>query len=396
MYEASTKFDRPPPYWGRLGPMLWAASAAILILAYLALNLPGSWFGGGATLTYPGATIGVAAGSGQVVGDKLIITGADSRNAVVILALITPRIPTQQYGMIALDVEGMPDDADVTLFWRNDLAPTKMFTRPLTAAGGRLRDAMLAGDSNWLGRVHTVGLIVRGALVQPLTINGLALKPASAGAVLAERWRDWFDRETWTGISLSRIVGGRLGMDMPLPMLVGLAAALACLMYWALRRWLRWPVSALTIAAILASGWLVLDMRWQWNLALNVSDSWRSFAGNDLSSKRLAGIDAELEKIAVDIRPLVDRDARLFIIAQDPVAAGRLAYLLLPSKVHYDIAQTSLPIPERFKTGDLMLVHRKAGVRYSPERKEFLWDDRFRVRAEIVYAKRGTVLARVL
>ena len=113
MYEASTKFDRPPPYWGRLGPMLWAASAAILILAYLALNLPGSWFGGGATLTYPGATIGVAAGSGQVVGDKLIITGADSRNTVVILALITPRIPTQQYGMIALDVEGMPDDADV-------------------------------------------------------------------------------------------------------------------------------------------------------------------------------------------------------------------------------------------------------------------------------------------
>ena len=32
----------------------------------------------------------------------------------------------------------------------------------------------------------------------------------------------------------------------------------------------------------------------------------------------------------------------------------------------------------------------------SAERKEFLWEDRFRVRAEVVYAKRGTVLARVL
>jgi hypothetical protein len=43
-----------------------------------------------------------------------------------------------------------------------------------------------------------------------------------------------------------------------------------------------------------------------------------------------------------------------------------------------------------------MLVHRKTGVRYSPDRKEFLWDDQFRLHAEILYAKRGTVLARVL
>ena len=44
-----------------------------------------------------------------------------------------------------------------------------------------------------------------------------------------------------------------------------------------------------------------------------------------------------------------------------------------------------------------MLVHRKAGVRYWPEPKEFSWDqDRFRVKAEILYARRGTVLARVL
>ncbi|MFS8086926.1 MAG: hypothetical protein ACMG6H_14935, partial [Acidobacteriota bacterium] len=290
----------------------------------LALNLPGSWFGGGATQTYPGAAMGIAAGFGQAEGEKLVITGPDSKNAVI-LALITPRISTREYGVITVDADGVPDNADVALFWRNDLAPTKMFTRSLTVAGGRLQDAMLAGDSNWLGRVHTVGLIVRGALAQPVTINGLALKPASAATILAERWRDWADRETWTGISLFRIVGGRAGMDLPLPLLTGLAVALACGSYWALRRWRRWPSSALTIAAILMSGWLVLDLRWQWNLGSDAIASWNNLAGKDLSSKRLADVDAEFEIVAIDVRPLLTKDARLFVFAQDPVAAGVVA-----------------------------------------------------------------------
>jgi hypothetical protein len=395
MPEPTMMIDAPRPDWWRLGPGLWIASVLILIAAYLFFNLPGNWFGGGAPQRYPGAAMVIGAGIGQVEDGKLVITSPDSKNAVIVV-LITPRIPTTEYGLIALDVDGMPDDADVTLFWRNDLAPTRMFTRSLTVAGGRVQDAMLAGDSNWLGRVQAVGLIVRGALAQPLTISGLTLKPASAATMLAARWRDWVDQEAWSGISLSRIVGGRSGMDLPLPLLAGLAAMLACGGYWGLCRWRGWPSSALTIGAILMSGWLVLDLRWQWNLGLDVIASSNSFAGKDLSSKRLAGIDAELEKIAVDVRPLLTRDARLFVVAQAPVVAGRLAYLLLPAKIHYDIALGSLPSPAQFRTGDLMLVHRKPGVRYSPDRKEFLWDGRFRVRAEILYAKHGTVLARVL
>ena len=275
MPEPAIMIDRPPPAWWRIGPGLWLASVLILITAYLAFNLPGSWFGGGATQNYPGAAMAIAAGIGQAEGSKLVITSPDSKNAVI-LALITPRIPTLEYGLITLDVDGMPDDADVMLFWRNDFAPNKMFTRSLTVAGGHVQDAMLAGDSNWLGRVHTVGLIVRGPLARPLTINGLALRPASAATMLAERWRDWVDWEHWTGISLTRVIGGRAGMDLPLPLLTGLAVVLACGGYWVLSRWRHWPSSALTIAAMLMCGWLVLDIRWQWNLGL---DAWASWNG---------------------------------------------------------------------------------------------------------------------
>ena len=186
-------------------------------------------------------------------------------------------------------------------------------------------------------------------------------------------------------------------MDLPLPLLSGVTVLVACCGYWALRRWRHWPSSPLTIAAILMCGWLILDLRWQWNLGSDALASWINFAGKDLSSKRLAGVDEELEKIAIDVRGFLTKGARVFVIAQDPVTTGRLAYLLLPATIYYNTAQTSLPAPEQFKPGDLMLVHRKPGIRYSPDRKEFLWDNQFRVRAEIIYFdKGGTVLARIL
>jgi hypothetical protein len=384
----------PPPTWWRLGPALWLAAAVILVSIYLVFNLPGSWFGGGATQTYPGAAMGIATGYGQAEGDKLVITRPDSKNAAII-ALVTPRVSTLEYGLVAFDIDGMPEEAEVTMFWRNDLAPNKMFTRTMTVAGGRVQDAMLAGDSNWLGRINTIGLIIRGSLNQPVSVNRVALSPATAGTVLMERWRDWFDRESWTGISLSRVIGGRPGMNLPLSLLAGVAALLGCLAYWGLQRWRGWQISALTIAAIIGTGWLVLDMRWQWNLIANAAISVNKYANHDLSEKRLAGIDAELEKIALELRPLIPKDARLFVVAPDAVIAGRFGYLLLPARVHYDIAVNALPVPELLKPGDLMLIHRKAGVRYSPERKELLWNDRFRIKVDILFLKAGTVLARV-
>jgi hypothetical protein len=386
--------SRNPPAWWRLGPLLWLTWTLILVVTYLFFNLPGSWFGGGTPKLFPGAAVAVATGFGHAEGDKLVITRPDSKNATII-ALITPRLSTLDYGLVGFEVDGMPDEADVQLFWRNDLAPNKMFMRNMTVAGGRVQDAMVAGDSNWLGRINTVGLIIRGQLAQPLTIHRVVLSPATAGTVVMDRWRDWFEREAWTGISLSRVIGGRPGMNLPLSLLAGLAAFLAIVTYWGLQRWRTWAFSPLTIAAIVATAWLVVDLRWQWNLFENAAISMGRFANKDLSEKRLAGVDSELEKIATELRPLIDKDARVFVIAPDPVIAGRLSYLLLPAKVHYDIAQNALPMPDRLKVGDFVLIHRKPGVRYSPEQKEFLWDDRFRLKADIVYLKQGTVLARV-
>jgi hypothetical protein len=84
------------------------------------------------------------------------------------------------------------------------------------------------------------------------------------------------------------------------------------------------------------------------------------------------------------------------VFAQDPGISGRLAYLLLPAQIYYDVTQTAYPSPDRFKKGDLILFHHKARVKYSPERKELLLDDRVRVPAEVIYVKRGAVLARAL
>src|SRR5207249_1254520 len=137
-------------------------------------------------------------------------------------------------------------------------------------------------DSNWLGRVNTLGLIIRGPLREPLTINRVTLSPATAGTMLIERWRDWFERETWIGVSLFRVIGGRLGMNLPLPLLAASASVLAILMYWGLQRWRHWEFSPLVVTAIIATAWLVVDVRWQWNLLANAATSIARFAGKPL------------------------------------------------------------------------------------------------------------------
>lgn len=394
MIEDSGDGKAPPPRWWILGPALWIGSAFVLLSIYLIVNLPGSWFGGGSPRAFPGSAMVMGAGLAQLDGDKLVVVRPDSKNTAIV-ALGTPRLSTIDYGLVSFDVDGMPDDAEVTMFWRNDLAPNKMFTRTVTVAGGRIQDVMLAGDSNWLGRINTVGLIIHSPLANPVKINRVAVSPASAATVLLDRWHDWADREAWTGISLSRVIGGRPGMDLPLTLLAAVACLVAGMIYWALHRWRKWNFSALTVAAIVATGWAVVDLRWQWNLTANAALSVNKFAQNDLSAKRLAGIDGDLERIAIDLRPLIPSDARVFVVGPDAVIAGRFAYLLLPARVHYDIAANALPAPERMKRGDLLLIHRKPGVRYSPERKEFFWDDRYRVNVDIVFLRPGTVLARV-
>ena len=154
MMDSSLVYDRPPPSWWQLGPALWLGATAVLLFAYLFFNIPGSWFSGSTPQQFPGASMKVFTGTAQAEDGKMVITGTDTRNAVI-LGLETPYISTQEYGLLALDIEGVPDNVEVTLFWRNDLAPNKMFTRPLSVAGGRVQDVIVAGDSNWLGRIHS-------------------------------------------------------------------------------------------------------------------------------------------------------------------------------------------------------------------------------------------------
>ena len=85
-------------------------------------------------------------------------------------------------------------------------------------------------------------------------------------------------------------------MSLPLTLLALAACVLGCLIYLGLRRWKRWEFSALTLVAIVATGWAVVDLRWQWNLLANAAQSVAKFAGSDLSAKRLASVDGELSE----------------------------------------------------------------------------------------------------
>src|SRR4030095_10109318 len=85
--------------------------------------------------------------------------------------------------------------------------------------------------------------------------------------------------------------GGADLQELPLPVLFGLAAVFATGVAVALARWRpHWIGAGLPLALVLMliAAWLVLDLRWQWNLARQVAVTARTYAGRDWREKDVA------------------------------------------------------------------------------------------------------------
>ena len=113
----------------------------------------------------------------------------------------------------------------------------------------------------------------------------------------------------------------------------------------------------MALAVLVLGGWLLLDMRWQWNLAARLQDTHERFgqAGPGLAplSQDEVPVLRALEQLR---RHLPKEPARIFILTEDPKGfrANRLGYHLLPHRIHLGL--TDLPAPAKVRPGDLFLV----------------------------------------
>jgi hypothetical protein len=374
-----------------IGGSLFAVSALLCIVGYLALSVPANWFGGLPTLRWTAAELAVTQGSGQASNDGLRVSATGAPGVAVVS--IQTSFRSSGYAAVAWDTADVPNDVAAALVWRNDYEPGRRFTRPLIVEARRLLPIILADDPNWIGKINGLALIVRGDLSQPLLIRGVEAKPMTAAQVLHDRVREWLAFEPWSGGSINSRNGGADAQDLPLPFALAAIVGLALIIYAVLTRWRPQtfgPFRPLIAGGLFVGAWFLLDVPWQWNLVREARATYVQYAGKPWRERHLAAEDGALfafiEKARTKLPP---PPVRVFMAADALYFRDRGAYHLYPYNVYFDPYRNTMPDATKLRGGDYLVVFRRKGVQFDPAQKKLRWDGGRPLDAEMLFAEGG-------
>jgi len=385
--------DDAPPRPTR--PLLaLAAAIVVVLLGYLAFTVPASWFPSSTLKQWGVRDMTLPRGIGGAVNGEFIVSATDASGQAYV-AIVTD-LRARDYAAITWDARNVPADADVHFLWRTDYAPRKIFSAPVTVEAGRLLPVVLANDAGWLGHVTGIGLAIRGTLVQPFAISGVAAKPSGAVGILQDRAREWLGFERWKGTSINTIIGGDDVQQLPLPLLlaasIGLAGA-AMLLWRRFRGSFGMADAALAIAIMFAASWFVLDARWTWNLARQAQATVAQYGGKDWRGKHLAAEDGPLFEFVEKARAeMPATPARIFVASEADYFRERAAFHLYPHNVYAEPRANTLPTSNLLKPGDWMLVYQRRGVQFDPTAGKLRWDGGAPVSAQLKLRGEGAAL----
>jgi hypothetical protein len=234
--------------------LFFGAAFSFCLLGYVAAVAPGAWFPSASAKAWAANRLVLARGTGGLEQGELVVTAVDATG--IALITIETDLRSSEYRGIAWNAVGVADQANASLLWRNDYAPTKLNSLPLTVASGRLLQISPTKDPNWIGRIRGIALVIQGPLPKPVRIRGVVASPMGALELTRDRIREWVKFEGFTGTSINSVTGGANVQDLPLPVLLATAVALAGLAWFGLARvMMRTAALPAVLAMLFVAAW---------------------------------------------------------------------------------------------------------------------------------------------
>ena len=386
--------SRRIPVQGLRAAAIFGIALLLCVIGYLGAAVPGAWFPRAETKSWAATNLVMVRGSGSLVGDELVVTAPDATGTTIIS--LTAQFRSSQFPAIAWIGADFPERAKVTMLWKSDYLPGQVNVAPVDVEAGRLRPVQVIGTRRWIGNITGLALTVQGPLATPLRIRGVIAKPMGALDALHDRAAEWLAFEGWTGTSINSLVGGADVQDLPLPLLLAAAFALATAMAYALGRWRPrdfGPGIAGMIAGAFLLAWLAQDARWTWNLARQVAETASRYGGKDSREKNLAAEDGAVYAFIEKARAVLPQaPVRIFVVADAPYFRGRAAYHLYPHNVYADVLGAAPAPATAIRSGDWVLVWQHPGVRYDPAQHTLHWDGHEAIPADAKLVSDGGAL----
>jgi hypothetical protein len=341
----------------------FAIGIMLVLAAYVVVN-DGSLRASSEPKTWGAEKMSVARGTGKLEGNVLVARAP--ANDVLIVSVPTD-FRARDLSAVAWDLVDVPAGAAVRLLFQSDYTPRRVHNRPLSVEDGRVLPASLAGDTEWLGRITGLAVVVSvpGATVR---VRGVTAKSQGAAQIVRDRSGEWFKLETWTGTSINAVNGGAAAQSLPLPLVVTVAAlialaALAAIRHFAPAGFPRGTISIATVLFLLA--WAVLDVRWTVNLARQIADTLGRYGGKDATERARAAEDGDLVAFLDKAKALLPAEPqRIVVLAQAHYFRGRAGWHLLPHRALWEPARDLPPHAGLLRAGDFVVVWQRPGAQF--------------------------------
>lgn len=349
------------------------ATALILVLFYRA--------GGLATVAPPivlaGDALQLASGEGgqTPAGLEIRKAGAQQLSSVQGSARM---VRASIYRRVSWQVEGLEPGQRLRLIWSTLAEPetAREVVLPTDGAASGVFD--LTTQPGWRGRIAVVGLVAQGALNRPLVVRRLELAPKLLGVTELARMAltEWTAFEDWSQRSINFTAGAPLDALFPPVLIVALWTGFSMIFLALFGSAPRAIGAWKSYAALFLLGWLVLDVRWQWDLKQRLAQTETRFAGKTGDERMLASVENEFYRFLLEVRERLPKEPvrRLFIVSTTPGGywAGRARYHLLPHNGYMGFLQP--PAIGAARPGDYILILSPLpGVSYDRERRMLTW-----------------------
>ena len=321
-----------------------------------------------------GAKLELLQGQGEFTGNRLLVHRAGPGHSVLALGAL-PGVPAEQFSRVCWRVSGLNDAQVLQIVWMTSVDPETVFARTVTVGERETGQINLRGYPGWRGHIVRIGLTVKGALAEPLSIVQLSLdgRPPELIDTLREVTADWSRAKPWSMRSINFFSGAKPSARLTPVAEVAVWLGLGALLYGLFCR-----VSAREFvsgaAILLLAGWFALDVRWQWQLTHRLGDTMERYAGLDQHDRKRAALDGALASVTDQIRRHMPRDpTRLIILSDDPhgYLPGRVCYHLLPHRGYAGLSK--LPQRSQVGIGDyILLLSSLRTVRYDIGRQRLV------------------------
>lgn len=331
-------------------------------------------------------TMRVIVGKGEFDGEGLRITGYQRQQGLYhAVAVWQGDLPARALRVLRYKLDWDEPMNSVKFTWRRADDPGTVHSTPLYRHGDGWGTIDLDDIGPWRGQVVEVGVYaVADSAARSPRILGLSLEPDRWSAEIEHGLTTWTAFRGWNIRSINFLLATpREGEPSPLPVVAGWAA-LACLLL-AIAGATVVAVPRLSYALVLLAAWVLVDLLWQWQLNLQLSEARDRFAGKTMHERHLADEDAHIYRYVHRLRDqfLPDEPAR--IVIAHPASGHdydrlKTQYYLLPHNV-YNFGRG--PFKRGFLEGDYVLVlGQTSNPRFDARSGELVWRRGLRLPAE--------------